>query len=266
MFMGIARRPPWVLRFGVGMLVGTRDSNIANGAQPGVQSQVSRTRFPWTQNWLGSIRDSYVFVIESLERQEVGLWTSGQLTPFPGVAFGGARADTRAAARGARGAVGPERGRGIEGSDRAWCGRGSALSALRERGGGFARYGAGSAALPVQGLRQDLQRAERYAAVGLAPQGTLAVVRGVAGEGGDGEGLGGALRRGGEHGVPLASPVSGGGAERFGGAQGDRGSGRDHTSWRGPADGARRARHGRFRDLLGHSARHGGGIIPAARL
>ena len=57
-------------------------------------------------------------------------------------------------------------------------------------------------------------------------QGTLAVVRGVAGEGGD-EGLGGALRRGGEHGVPLASPVSGGGAERFGGAQGDRGSGRD---------------------------------------
>ena len=33
--------------------------------------------------------------------------------------------------------------------------------------------------------------------------------------------------RGGEHGVPLASPVSGGGAERFGGAQGDRGSGRD---------------------------------------
>ena len=46
-------------------------------------------------------------------------------------------------------------------------------------------------------------------------------------KGGDGEGLGGALRRGGEHGVPLASPVSGGGAERFGGAQGDRGSGRD---------------------------------------
>ena len=60
-----------------------------------------------------------------------------------------------------------ERGRGIEGSDRAWCGRGPALSALRARVGGFARYGAGSAALPVQGLRQDLQRAERYAAVGL---------------------------------------------------------------------------------------------------
>ena len=51
---------------------------------------------------------------------------------FPGVAFGGARADARAAARGARGAVGPERGRGIEGRDRAWCGRGPALSALRE--------------------------------------------------------------------------------------------------------------------------------------
>ena len=78
---------------------------------------------------------------------------------------------------------GPERRRGIEGRDRAWCGRGPALSALRERRGGFARYGAGSAALPVQGLRQDLQRADRYAAVGPAPQGTLAVVRGVAGGG-----------------------------------------------------------------------------------
>ena len=63
------------------------------------------------------------------------------------------RADARAAARGARGTFGPERGRGIEGRDRAWCGRGPALSALRERRGGFARYGAGSAALPVQGLR-----------------------------------------------------------------------------------------------------------------
>ena len=50
----------------------------------------------------------------------------------------------------------------------------------------------------------------RYAAVGLAPQGTLAVVRGVAGEGGDG--------RRAAIGVPLASPVSGGGAERFGGS------------------------------------------------
>ena len=49
----------------------------------------------------------------------------------------------------------------------------------------------------------------------------------AAGEGRDGEGLGGALRCGGEHGIPLASPVSGGGAERFGGTQGDRGSGRD---------------------------------------
>ena len=48
-----------------------------------------------------------------------------------------ARADARAAARGARGTFGPERGRGIEGSDRAWCGRGPALSALRERRGGF---------------------------------------------------------------------------------------------------------------------------------
>ena len=133
----------------------------------------------------------------------------------------------RAAARGARGAVGPERGRCIEGRDRAWCGRGPALSALRDRRGGFARYGAGSAALPVQGLRQDLQRAERYAADRACTTRNAGCRSGVAGEGGDGEGLGGALRRGGEHGVPLASPVSGGGAERFGGAQGDRGSGRD---------------------------------------
>ena len=53
---------------------------------------------------------------------------------FPGVAFGGARADARAAARGARGAVGPERGRGIEGRDRAWCGRGPALSHCASEG------------------------------------------------------------------------------------------------------------------------------------
>ena len=49
-----------------------------------------------------------------------------------------ARGLTGAAARGARGAVGPERGRGIEGRDRAWCGRGPALSALLERRGGRA--------------------------------------------------------------------------------------------------------------------------------
>ena len=51
----------------------------------------------------GSIRESYVFVIDCLERQEVDYGHQG----FPGVAFGGARADTRAAARGARGTVGP---------------------------------------------------------------------------------------------------------------------------------------------------------------
>ena len=46
---------------------------------------------------------------------------------------------------------------------RSWCGRGSALRTARARG----RF---RATLPVQGLRH-LQRA-RYAAVGLAPQGT----------------------------------------------------------------------------------------------
>ena len=129
------------------------------------------------------------------------------------------------------------------------CGRGPALSALLERRGGFAGMARGLRRCPVQGLRQDLQRAERYAAVGLAPQGTLAVVRGRSlAEGGDGEGLGGeTLRRGGEHGVPLASPVSGGGAKRFGGAQGDRWKRTRPTSWR-----AGRAR-------AGWDARHGGG-------
>ena len=39
--------------------------------------------------------------------------------------------------------IGPERGRGIEGRDRAWCGRGPALSALLERRGGFARMARG---------------------------------------------------------------------------------------------------------------------------
>ena len=58
------------------------------------------------------------------------------------------------------------------------------------------------------------------------PQGTLAAGASLAkGETVKASAL--ALRRGGEHGVPLASPVSGGGAERFGGAQPDRGSGRD---------------------------------------
>ena len=118
-------------------------------------------------------------------------------------------------------------GEGVEGGDRARCGRGPALSALRAGGGGFARHGAGPAALPMQGLRQDLQRADRHPAVGPAPQGALAVVRGLACGRRDGEGVGGTVRCGGEHGVPLASPLSGGGAGWFGGAQGHRGSGRD---------------------------------------
>ena len=109
---------------------------------------------------------------------------------------------------------------------------------LRERRGGFARYGAGSAALPVQGLRQDLQRAERYAAVGLAPQGTLAVVR-VAGD--RREGLGGACAVA----VPRRSAGVTGFWRRRGAIRRCRGSGPD----------LRRA--GRAR--AGWGARHGGG-------
>ena len=98
---------------------------------------------------------------------------------------------------------------------------------------------------------------ERYAAV------TLAVVRGVAGEGGDGEGLGGALRRGGEHGVPLASPVSGGGAERRRCSRGS-GSGRDlwragraRAGWRKAGGGAARRRSAASR--ASRTGSHGGG-------
>ena len=112
---------------------------------------------------------------------------------FPGVAFGGARADTRAAARGAR-AVGPERGIG------------SSPVVVRIAGRGGARM--------ARGLRRYHRRALRA-----CPQGTLAVVRGVAGEGGDGEGLGPRCDVN-----PAGVAVSGGGAERFGGTQGDRGS------------------------------------------
>ena len=50
--------------------------------------------------------------------------------------------------------------------------RAKILDFVRARGGGFARYGAGSAALPVQGLRQDLQRAERYAGLTAALHGS----------------------------------------------------------------------------------------------
>ena len=139
-------------------------------------------------------------------------------TAFPGVAFGGARADARAAARGARGAVGPRKA-AIE----LGVARPGAVRTARAKGR-FRADGAGSAALPVQGLRQDLQRAERYAAVGPAPQGTLAVVRGVA----EGETVKASAARC-DVAVSTAfrwPPVSGGGAA-IRRCQGDRGSGRD---------------------------------------
>ena len=87
---------------------------------------------------------------------------------FQGWLSAAGRADAGAAARGAGGAVRPERRRGVEGGDRARCGRSPALPALREGGGGFAGQGARSSALPVQGLRQDLQRADRHPAGGPA--------------------------------------------------------------------------------------------------
>ena len=171
----------------------------------------------------------------------------------------------RAAARGARGAVGPERGRGIEGLpielgvvEARRCPHCSSEGAVSHR------YGAGSAALPVNllGLRQDLQRAERYAAVGLAPQGTLAVVRGVAGEGGDGEGLG--VRR--QTWRPSAVSTAfrwrhrflAGGAKRFGPRRAHRGSWklvRDLQSWRAGSVRARAGTQGTAAGRQGEEAR-----------
>ena len=131
---------------------------------------------------------------------------------FPGVAFGGARADARAAARGAR-----RRSEGEASKAAIELGVDEARRCPHaERRGGFAR-----SAL-VQGLRQDLQRAERRCRA--CTTRNAGCRSGRRWRGGDGEGR---RRAATEHGVPLASPVSGGGAERFGGAQGDRGSGRD---------------------------------------
>ena len=122
---------------------------------------------------------------------------------FSGVAFGGGWADAGTATRGTGGAVWPERGGGVEGGDRACSGRGPTLFPLRNRGGGFMAQGTRSSALPLlEGLRQDLQRADRHAAVGPAPQGALVVVRSRARGRRDGLGVGGAVRCGGAHGRP----------------------------------------------------------------
>ena len=148
--------------------------------------------------------------------------------------------------------VGPERGRGIEGRDRAWCGRGPALSALRERRGGFARYGAGSASLPVQGLRQDLQRADRYGRCrACTDQGTPLSVRPSSLATGDGEGLVGGIAAatgGAADGLfRWRHRFHGGGAERFGRRR-SRGSCRERT-----------------RPILGGRARRAGTQGTAAR-
>ena len=115
------------------------------------------------------------------------------------------------------------------------------------------------------GLRQDLQRAERWrhAAVGLAPQGTLAVVRGVAGEAGR-RCKASAARCD----VAVSTAFRGrrhrfrGGAERFGGAQGDRcrSCWTRPTSWR-----AGRARAGWDARLAAAAGRQGEEARPLAR-
>ena len=113
-------------------------------------------------------------------------------------------------------------------------------------------HGAGSAALPLRAMVNALSGTPLRACT----QGTLAVVRGVAG-GGDGEGLGGALRRGGEHGI---APLWRTGFWRRRGAirRYSRGSWKRTTSWRacapawtqGTAAGPRRRCRGLSREQV----------------
>ena len=119
---------------------------------------------------------------------------------FLGVAFGGARADARAAARGARGAVGPERGaRHRRPRSSLSCGRGPALFACASEGAVSRGMARGLRRYQCKGCGRTFNALSGTPLSGLHHKATLAVVRGVAGEGGDGEGLGGALRRGGEN-------------------------------------------------------------------
>ena len=146
----------------------------------------------------------------------IDLWSSGcesgrwhdASSRISGVAFARGRSDGGAATRGACGSLGPVgggcigRGGGVE------CGCGSPVSALRHSRGSFDGSCAGIAALSLQGLRSDVQRGDGNAVVGSSPQGALAIVRGFAVEGGEGEGFGSALRGCGDDSVSLAPPVS----------------------------------------------------------
>src|SRR4051794_10385468 len=92
--------------------------------------------------------------------------------------------------------------------DRTGHWRRSLLPALWSDRGGGQRQGAGIAALSVSGLRSNLRSADRDPLVRAASQGRVADVRRLPGRGGFDQGVGRALRRRGEHRLPLASSLS----------------------------------------------------------
>ena len=135
---------------------------------------------------------------------------------FPGVAFGGARADTRAAARGARGTV---------------EGEGEASKAAIERGGAVRIARARGRFRSARGVRRyqaRAERAERYA------EGRACTTRNAGCRSGRHLAKGETVKASAARCDVAVSTAFRwrhrflrGGAERFGGAQGDRGSGRD---------------------------------------
>ena len=103
----------------------------------------------------------------------------------------------------------------------------AALSALRQRRRRLAGQGARSAALPVQGLRQDIRCPHRYSAVRPALQGALAGLRRGLGRRGDDCRVRRALRDCAEYGVSLAPPLPEGGSSSAGPPSRDRRGRRD---------------------------------------
>ena len=77
-----------------------------------------------------------------------------------GLVFACGRSDGGAARGGRGGAVGTAAGCGLAGDDRTWRGRRAALCALRQRRFCLSGQGARSAPLSVQGLREDIRRAQ----------------------------------------------------------------------------------------------------------
>ena len=111
-------------------------------------------------------------------------------------------------------------------SSSAWTRR-AALPALRQRRRLSRGKARGSAALPLQGLRQDIRRPHRHSAVRPALQGALAVLRRGLGRRGDGCGVCRAMRDCAEYSSSLAPPLPEGGSSSAGPSSRDRRGRRD---------------------------------------